>query len=224
MKTDENAMEKIIYLPALRHLTVLPCSWRRLQTNSLSRLPPPSTMQTKKPAGFPFLDIEERLQDKTEKAFRTTVSAMYDKVLAYGMNTVIVHVRAMGTPYIPPTIFRAFECLTSDRRDPGYDPLQIMLELAHAQNLQFEAWLNPYRLSRDNESTVSFKATSQYTRFLPYTIEYKAPGGQTCLSLDPARKETKDLIVNGIREIVSRYDVDGIHFDDYFYVSGMAPA
>ena len=176
----------------------------------------------KKACWISFLDIEERLQDKTEKAFRTTVSAMYDNVLAYGMNTVIVHVRAMGDALYPSDYFPWSEYLTSDRRDPGYDPLQIMLELAHAKNLQFEAWLNPYRLSRDNESTVSFKATSQYTRFLPYTIEYKAPGGQTCLSLDPARKETKDLIVNGIREIVSRYDVDGIHFDDYFYVSGMA--
>ena len=108
----------------------------------------------KKACWISFLDIEERLQDKTEKAFRTTVSAMYDNVLAYGMNTVIVHVRAMGDALYPSDYFPWSEYLTSDRRDPGYDPLQIMLELAHAKNLQFEAWLNPYRLSRDNESTV----------------------------------------------------------------------
>lgn len=176
----------------------------------------------KKACWISFLDIEECLQDKPEKEFRTTVSAMYDNVLAYNMNTVIVHARAMGDAMYPSDYFPWSEYLTSDRSDPGYDPLQIMIELAHAKNLQFEAWLNPYRLSRDNQSTASFKATPYYAQFLPYTIEYKAPGGQTCLALDPARKETKDLIINGIREIVSRYDVDGIHFDDYFYVSGMA--
>ena len=176
----------------------------------------------KKACWISFLDIEELLQDKTEKTFRAIVSAMYDNVLHYGMNTVIVHVRAMGDAMYPSDYFPWSEYLTSDRSNPGYDPLQIMIELAHAKNLQFEAWLNPYRLSRDNKSTVSFKTTPYYAQFLPYTIEYTAPGGQTCLALDPARTETKDLIVKGIREIVSRYDVDGIHFDDYFYVSGMA--
>lgn len=188
----------------------------------LAKAAPEVSSPDKKACWISFLDIEELLQDKTEQAFRTTVSSMYDNVLQYGMNTVIVHVRAMGDAMYPSDYFPWSEYLTSDRSNPGYDPLRIMIELAHAKNLQFEAWLNPYRLSRDNKSTVSFKATPYYARFLPYTIEYKAPGGQTCLALDPARKETKDLIVNGIREIVSRYDVDGIHFDDYFYVSGMA--
>ena len=188
----------------------------------LAKAAPEVSSPDKKACWISFLDIEELLQDKTEQAFRTTVSSMYDNVLQYGMNTVIVHVRAMGDAMYPSDYFPWSEYLTSDRSNPGYDPLRIMIELAHAKNLQFEAWLNPYRLSRDNKSTVSFKATPYHARFLPYTIEYKAPGGQTCLALDPARKETKDLIVNGIREIVSRYDVDGIHFDDYFYVSGMA--
>lgn len=188
----------------------------------LAKAAPEVSSPDKKACWISFLDIEELLQDKTEQAFRTTVSSMYDNVLQYGMNTVIVHVRAMGDAMYPSDYFPWSEYLTSDRSNPGYDPLRIMIELAHAKNLQFEAWLNPYRLSRDNKSTVSFKTTPYHARFLPYTIEYKAPGGQTCLALDPARKETKDLIVNGIREIVSRYDVDGIHFDDYFYVSGMA--
>ena len=188
----------------------------------LAKAAPEVSSPDKKACWISFLDIEKLLQDKTEQAFRTTVSSMYDNVLQYGMNTVIVHVRAMGDAMYPSDYFPWSEYLTSDRSNPGYDPLRIMIELAHAKNLQFEAWLNPYRLSRDNKSTVSFKATPYHARFLPYTIEYKAPGGQTCLALDPARKETKDLIVNGIREIVSRYDVDGIHFDDYFYVSGMA--
>lgn len=176
----------------------------------------------KKACWISFLDIEETLRDKNESEFTQKLSAMYDNVIKYGMNTVIVHVRAMGDAMYPSSYYPWSVSLSTDRRHPGYDPLQIMVDLAHQKNLQFEAWINPYRLSRDNESTSSFKATSFYEQFLPFTIEYKAPGGQTCLALDPARKETKDLITNGIKEIVCKYDVDGIHFDDYFYVSGMA--
>jgi len=176
----------------------------------------------KKACWISFLDIEALLQDKNEKDFRSRVSAMYDRVIQYGMNTVIVHVRALGDAMYPSDYYPWAEYFTTGRRDPGYDPLQIMLDLAHQKNLQFEAWINPYRLSRNSSSTLSFKATSQYEAFRSFSIEYTAPGGQTCLVLDPAKPETRELITNGVKEIVSRYDVDGIHFDDYFYVSGMA--
>jgi len=176
----------------------------------------------KKACWISFLDIEVFLLDKTEKDFRTKVSDMYDNVAKYGMNTVIVHVRALGDAMYPSDYYPWAAYFVTNRRDPGYDPLQIMIELAHQKNLQFEAWINPYRLSRDTKSTLSFQATPYYEQFLPFCIEYKPTSRQTCLVLDPAKQETRDLIVNGVREIVSKYDVDGIHFDDYFYVPGMA--
>ena len=175
----------------------------------------------KKACWISFLDIEVLLKDKNERDFRSKVSAMYDNVVKYGMNTVIVHVRALGDAMYPSDYYPWAAYFTTDRSNPGYDPLQIMIDLAHEKNLQFEAWINPYRLSRDSASTDSFKATPYYELFRPFTIEYKS-GKQTCLVLDPARQETKELITNGVKEIVSKYDVDGIHFDDYFYVSGMA--
>lgn len=176
----------------------------------------------KKACWIAFLDIEVLLQDKNESDFRAKVSAMYDNVVKYGMNTVIVHVRALGDAMYPSDYYPWAEYFVTDRSDPGYDPLQIMIDLAHDKNLQFEAWINPYRLSRDSKSTASFKSTPYYELFRPFTIEYRTSGRQTCLVLDPARQETIDLIANGVREIVSKYDVDGIHFDDYFYVPGMA--
>ncbi|MDE6748092.1 MAG: family 10 glycosylhydrolase [Lachnospiraceae bacterium] len=176
----------------------------------------------KKACWISYYDIEENLLDKSEAAFRKKVSAMYDNVVKYGMNTVIVHVRAMGDALYPSNYYPWSTYITTNRTNPGYDPLKIMVEIAHSKNLKFEAWINPYRLSRDTETTVSFMATPYYQMFLPFTIQYKSSGGQICLALDPAKQETRDLIANGVKEIVSNYDVDGIHFDDYFYVSGMA--
>lgn len=213
-----------------RHRKILSCLLAYLTLFSLLVISPATEINAKavpaasnkKACWISFLDIEVLLQDKTETEFRAKVSDMYDNVVKYGMNTVIVHVRALGDAMYPSDYYPWAEYFTTDRTDPGYDPLQIMIELAHGKNLQFEAWINPYRLSRDSKSTTSFKATPYYELFRPFTIEYKPSARQTCLVLDPARQETKELITNGVREIVSRYDVDGIHFDDYFYVPGMA--
>lgn len=112
-----------------------------------------------------FLDIEETLQDKSEQEFTQKLSSMYDNVAKYGMNTVIVHMRAMGDAMYPSDYYPWSASLSTDRSHPGYDPLQIMVNLAHQKNLQFEAWINPYRLSRDNKSTASFKATPFYEQF-----------------------------------------------------------
>lgn len=182
---------------------------------------PPQNHIEKKACWIAFLDIEALLKDKNEADFRTKVSAMYDNVVRYGMNTVIVHVRALGDAMYPSDYYPWAAYFVSDRCAPGYDPLQIMIDLAHEKNLQFEAWINPYRLSRDSKSTDSFKETPHYEQFRPFTIEYQN-GRQTCLVLDPSKPETIELITNGVKEIVSKYAVDGIHFDDYFYVPGMA--
>lgn len=181
-----------------------------------------SQNQDKKACWISFMDIERFLKDKNEADFRDQVSNMYDKIVEYGMNTVIMHVRAMGDTMYPSDYYPWSEYLSTNRNAPSYDPMQIMIELAHKKNLEFEAWINPYRLSCDNKTTTSFKATPYYQIVRPYSIEYKASSGQICLALDPAKQEARDLIVNGIKEIVKKYDVDGIHFDDYFYVPGMA--
>lgn len=176
----------------------------------------------KKACWISFLDMRTLLRDKNEADFRARIAMMYDNIAGYGMNTVIVHVRSMGDAIYPSALYPWSDALFTSRSDPGYDPLQIMIELAHARGLQFEAWINPFRLSSDDKSTASFKATPFYALYQPYVIEYRTSGGQTCLALDPARQETRNLIVGGVIEIVNGYDVDGIHFDDYFYVPGMA--
>ena len=85
----------------------------------------------KKACWISFLDMETYLKDKKEAEFRTKVSQMYDKVKEYGMNTVLVHARAMGDAMYPSAYFPWSIYISEDRSNPGYDPLQIMVELAH---------------------------------------------------------------------------------------------
>lgn len=169
-----------------------------------------------------YIDIESYLRDLDEEQFTSRLNEMYDNIINNNMNTVIVHVRAMGDAMYPSDYYPWSVYITSDRSAPAYDPLEIMISLAHEKGLRFEAWINPYRLSHNDTTTNSFKETKYYEMFKRYTIEYTNSSGQTCLALDPSKEEARQLILCGVCEIVDNYDVDGIHFDDYFYVPGMA--
>lgn len=167
-----------------------------------------------------FLDMQVYLLDLSEEDFTQKVNEMYDTIIEYGMNTVIVHARAMGDAMYPSEYFSMSIYIDSDR-NISYDPMAIMVEVAHDKGLFFEAWINPYRLSKNDATTEDYKATEFYEKYKDITIEYEDAAGETCLSLDPAKDGTNQLICNQIKEIVENYDVDGIHFDDYFYMPNM---
>jgi uncharacterized lipoprotein YddW (UPF0748 family) len=169
-----------------------------------------------------YLDFQEYLMDKDESEFTRAVYLMYEKLISYGIDTVVVQVRPMGDAIYPSEYFPVSAYISSTGELPDYDPLLIMVNTAHEMGLSFEAWINPYRLSRSNETTEHFKQqTEYYEKYNAFIYEYKNENGETCLSLEPSDQRSIELIVSGVEEIIRGYDVDGIHFDDYFYVSGM---
>ena len=94
--------------------------------------------------------------------------------------------------------------------NPYWDPLQWMIEQCHARGMELHAWINPYRAKTKNTNQLS-----------PMHIASRNPGlcfnydGQ--LILNPGLPENRDYICAVARDIVERYDIDGIHMDDYFY-------
>jgi len=95
--------------------------------------------------------------------------------------------------------------------DPAWDPLAFAIETAHARSMELHAWFNPYRASQDLDPRKRSRDHISYTRpewFFTY-------GSKTYFN--PGIPEVRDYIVEVILDVVRRYDVDGIHFDDYFY-------
>lgn len=95
--------------------------------------------------------------------------------------------------------------------DPLWDPLDFAIEEAHARSMELHAWFNPYRASQDMDSRKRSANHISYTQpdwFFTY-------GNKTYFN--PGIPEVREYIVGVIMDIVRRYDVDGIHFDDYFY-------
>lgn len=136
------------------------------------------------------------------------------------LNTIIAQIRPMADAFYPSQINPWSQFLTGVQgKNPGYDPLAFMLAEAHKRNLEFHAWLNPYRVSINDRW--QDLATHHPARRHPEWV--RSYGGK--LYYDPGIPEVRQHIVETVQEIVRQYGVDAIHFDDYFYpypVSGQS--
>jgi uncharacterized lipoprotein YddW (UPF0748 family) len=131
-----------------------------------------------------------------------------------GLNTLIVQIRPATDAFYPSPYEPWSEWLSGIQGKPPspfYDPLQFMIDETHKHGMQFHAWCNPYRA--DFKIGKASIAPSHITRLHPdWFLEY---GDKKYF--DPGNKQAQQFVVDVIKDIVERYDVDAIHFDDYFY-------
>lgn len=165
-----------------------------------------------------YIELYDYLFNKTESDFRSTFGAMMDNCSAFGINTVYVHVRSHGDAYYFSSMFpftKNFKGTIGSRT--SYDPLEIMVSEAHKRNISFHAWINPLRLcsTADMESISSDYPVGKWYRGTEKGTYIVNVNGTWYLN--PAYKAVRDLIGDNVREIVSKYDVDGVNIDDYFY-------
>ena len=143
-----------------------------------------------------------------------------DKIIAncveMGMNTIFFQVRPCSDALYNSSIFPKSVFLTGESsfEELTFDPLSHMVEKAHENGIGLHAWLNPYRVTR-----LSGKELEKFSPDSPQRLhpEYLLQSANGNYFFNPALPEVRDLITAGIVEILENYDVDGIHFDDYFY-------
>lgn len=163
--------------------------------------------------------LEFKKTGYTETQFQDRINEMFDRCKDLHMNAVIVQIRPFGDAFYPSEQFPWSAYVSGKQgKNPGYDPLAYMVKAAHERDLEFHAWLNPYRvtlnttdyntLSDDNPAKKWKKENSKDRHTLSF-------GGN--LYYNPANREVQDMITKEIAWIVEKYEVDGIHFDDYFY-------
>jgi uncharacterized lipoprotein YddW (UPF0748 family) len=131
-----------------------------------------------------------------------------------GLNAVIVQVRPATDAFYASSYEPWSEWLTGKQGrapKPYYDPLTFMVAEAHKRGMEFHAWLNPYRaVFNVGKSSI---APNHITRLHPdWFVTY---GDKRYF--DPGNKEAQQHVIRVVKDIVSRYEVDAIHFDDYFY-------
>ena len=160
---------------------------------------------------LPYMHYDEYLTGKSEDEFRAAVHEMYASAKNEGINTLYLHVHPCGDAYYVSDIFPR-----GTLWDSSFDPLEIMLEEAHSVGLSAHAWINPLRLQTDEQMAElpDDLITKQWAENAGNSPA-KLVNGRWYL--DPSYPETDELLSRCIEEILSRYDVDGIHIDDYFY-------
>lgn len=143
---------------------------------------------------------------------RAEITAILDKSKALGLNAVIFQVRPATDALYASSLEPWSEYLTGTQgQSPGYDPLAVWIEEAHKRGLELHAWFNPYR-SRHHEAK-SPLAPNHLSRTQPGLVKKYGE----LLWLDPGEPAAAAHTLAVIRDVVRRYDVDGVHIDDYFY-------
>jgi len=162
-----------------------------------------------------YMELQSMLNGKTKSQFRSNIGAAFDNIADLGLNTVFVHVRSHSDAFYDSDIFPwSAYCTGTEGEDPGYDPLEIMVEEAHDRGLSIEAWVNPYRVKSTSDTSKICKSSPAYDWLDTDKVVVLSGNG---IFYNPADEDVIELIVEGVKEIVQNYDVDGVHFDDYFY-------
>ncbi|MBQ2892016.1 MAG: family 10 glycosylhydrolase [Bacilli bacterium] len=179
--------------------------------------------------------------EKAIKDYQNVLLTILDKVESTGLNAIFFQIRPANDALYESKYNVWSEFLAGYGVNPGWDMLSWFIEKAHERGIELHAWLNPYRVTA---SSVTSGKTAEEIEQIKLDLRAKtlnvAPnidnpltimddeeflgtvvnGAEGKLILNPAREKTISHIEKTISEIIENYDVDGIHFDDYFYPSG----
>lgn len=162
-----------------------------------------------------YANIDWPNRTQTPQQQRAAFIAIVDHHKATGMNALFIQIRSQCDALYPSSIEPWSADLTGTQgvgSNPAWDPMQFMIDECHKRGIEFHAWLNPYRAVANFNQIGSF-AASHVARQHP---EWLLSQGNLRV-LDPGLPVVRDYIASVILDILNRYDVDGIHFDDYFY-------
>jgi uncharacterized lipoprotein YddW (UPF0748 family) len=143
---------------------------------------------------------------------RAELVTLLDRAQAAGMNGIIFHVRPNADAVYRSSLEPWGAMLTGTQgTDPGYDPLTVAIQESHRRGMELHAWINPFRAGNAGDSA-QFAAT-QVLHERPDLVRTYGPA----LWMDPGDPAVHDRSMRAILDIVNRYDIDGVHLDDYFY-------
>lgn len=200
-------MKKVIPLILILCFAFSSCSLSQNNTQ-----PVVQKNEYRKAVWIAYYELTEFTKGKSEYEFEQKINDEFSKLSSYGFNTVTVQIRPCAdafylSEYFPSSVYfngtQGGEML--------YDPLKIMCSVAQKYKLNIEAWINPYRVSQDDDYTkLSLDNFAIKNKRMTKVVDGR-------IYFNPAYDKVTNLIVNGVKEIVENYNISAIHFDDYFY-------
>ena len=167
---------------------------------------------------LPYYELQKFTENSTEEEFRSKIKNAFSELYDMGFNTVTVQVRPCADAFYKSKYFPSSKyCFKTQGAEMPYDPLEIMCESSKASSLKIEAWVNPYRVSTDNNIGAlsdNNKAKIWYGNKKTKSRVFVSDKG---IYFNPASEAVTKLIVKGVKELVKNYGISAVHFDDYFY-------
>lgn len=165
---------------------------------------------------FSYIEFLNYFDNTTEEQKKKIIDDIILNLKENNFNTLYLHIRSFSDAIYNSLIFPSSYILNGKEGDKlNFDVLEYFITQAHKEKISIQAWINPYRIRNNTDtSNISLKNPS-YKWFGTNNVKIIDGKG---IFYNPASNEVIDLIVKGVEEVVRNYDVDGIMFDDYFYM------
>lgn len=162
-----------------------------------------------------YLEFLNNFYSESKSINQGKIDKMIDIIKDNNFNVIILHVSPFSDSIYNSKLFPYSATLTGkEGKNPGFDYLEYFLKKSHAKNIKLFAWINPYRISFDgNFDSISIDNPARnFINTSNILVDKKG------IYYNPASKIVQNLIIRQVEEIINNYNVDGIHFDDYFYI------
>ncbi len=159
-------------------------------------------------------------QSKTREEYKYETDEMFKLIAEQSFNTAFVHLRAFSDAFYESKIYPYSVYIAgSEGASLPFDPFTVLLESAEKYGISVHGWINPFRISNQNDIKILSDGNPAKK-----IIEADNQDGEICILengiyYNPSCTSNHKAIINGVREIITKYDIDGIHIDDYFYPS-----
>jgi len=162
-----------------------------------------------------YLEYLESFQENSLKINKAKIAKIIDNIKYYNFNSILLHVSPFSDAIYNSSLLPYSYTLSKEEgKYPGFDYLEYFIKRAHAKKIKVHAWINPYRISSSNDVSKLNSKNPAINWLNTENIGISDKG----IYYDPSSELVKELIINQAKELIKNYSIDGIHFDDYFYV------
>lgn len=157
----------------------------------------------------------------SKEQYQANFLSILQNLQAMNMNAVVFQISSTNDAFYPSEIVPWTRWLTgTEGQDPGWDPLAWMIEESHKRGIEFHAWMNPYNVHKSpGAAKANYLASLDPMNFARQNpdLVLESNSATPGLTLNPGEPVVVDYVVSKVQEVIENYDVDAIHFDDYFY-------
>ena len=154
---------------------------------------------------------------ETQSQLNEKIKYMLNEYNKYNINTIFIHSRAFDDSFYSSKIYHPSEYCSDDNNQLKFDVLQSFIDCSSEFDIDIHAWVNPYRIRKDNKIEFINLNTLAGEWYAQNPKDQRLIITENSIFYNPASIDVQKYVLSGIKEILDNYNVDGIHIDDYFY-------